>query len=553
MDPGAIAGVLARIDRHALDGHELAVLLRAEARAQAWLQAGMAQSMVELSHSPDSPTLRTDGARGSAERTTRPNRFAAEEIALALGISPGSASWQLRRARFACQQMPAAWQAWRDGHLSQAKAWACHDELADCDDQVAAEFVRRFFDEQSEGRDGLTPAERAAHETAGEFRQRARRLVQRLDAGAAARRRDRRVRGRRVCARHDGDGVGYLSGTDLPAESIAAAYEHVDALARARKNGGDERTLDALRADVFAELLSGDHGEPDDLFGDAEPDGPHDGEPEPNGPHDSDPESDAPAASGPTAGGGRRVNVRPVHVVVPFDLLAGGDTPGEVVGFGVLPAESVRRLLDATRRRRSTWAITVVDPQSGRPVAHVRRNFRPGARRRPGAGRLVELVVPRRALGLPVDEFDPRGLVPRALLRRLLEQAGSAPRDWCKQSHRRSAHDATAPQQRFVRARDRRCCFPGCRRRAVACDIDHKVPHEQGGQTCPCNLHCLCRRHHQTKQQPGWMLVADRVTGNTRWHSPHGCQAFNDTFRLDSQLYERPSGGYDPGAVCFPV
>jgi hypothetical protein len=47
---------------HVPNGYELAVLLRVEGRIQAWLQAGMGASTVELSHAPASPKLIDDGA-----------------------------------------------------------------------------------------------------------------------------------------------------------------------------------------------------------------------------------------------------------------------------------------------------------------------------------------------------------------------------------------------------------------------------------------------------------------------------------------------------------
>jgi hypothetical protein len=45
-----------------------------------------------------------------------------------------------------------------------------------------------------------------------------------------------------------------------------------------------------------------------------------------------------------------------------------------------------------------------------------------------------------------------------------------------------------APMARHVRLRHQTCCFPGCRRRAVRCELDHIVAWEYGGQTHPDNL-----------------------------------------------------------------
>jgi hypothetical protein len=58
--------------------------------------------------------------------------------------------------------------------------------------------------------------------------------------------------------------------------------------------------------------------------------------------------------------------------------------------------------------------------------------------------------------------------------------------------------------KRLVRLRDRHCRFPGCRRAAAHCEIDHVRAWEDGGETVFENLQCLCEAHHAAKQQGGW-------------------------------------------------
>jgi hypothetical protein len=73
----------------------------------------------------------------------------------------------------------------------------------------------------------------------------------------------------------------------------------------------------------------------------------------------------------------------------------------------------------------------------------------------------------------------------------------------------------------LIRARDRTCSFPGCRRPAGQCDLDHTVPYESGGRTCECNLAPLCRRHHRCKQSSGWQLNQPEP-GILVWTTPAG-------------------------------
>jgi hypothetical protein len=92
----------------------------------------------------------------------------------------------------------------------------------------------------------------------------------------------------------------------------------------------------------------------------------------------------------------------------------------------------------------------------------------------------------------------------------------------------------TPAQRRFVRARDRGCRHPGCRRPAGRTDLDHVQPHAAGGRTDCVNLCCLCRRHHRLKTHaPGWRFAMTpdgvlRVTtpsGVTRTTRPPGWPA----------------------------
>ena len=77
------------------------------------------------------------------------------------------------------------------------------------------------------------------------------------------------------------------------------------------------------------------------------------------------------------------------------------------------------------------------------------------------------------------------------------------------------------PQRRFLRARDQHCRFPGCRRAAIRCEIDHTIDHARGGPTALWNLAHLCQRHHSMKQFTAWR-VRQHPGGVLEWTSPTG-------------------------------
>ncbi|QCR39394.1 HNH endonuclease [Microbacterium sp. SGAir0570] len=79
----------------------------------------------------------------------------------------------------------------------------------------------------------------------------------------------------------------------------------------------------------------------------------------------------------------------------------------------------------------------------------------------------------------------------------------------------------TASMKKLLMARDQHCRFPGCRRAAIRCEIDHTVDHALGGHTHISNLAHLCQRHHSMKQFIKWE-VRQLGGGVLEWTSPLG-------------------------------
>jgi hypothetical protein len=123
-------------------------------------------------------------------------------------------------------------------------------------------------------------------------------------------------------------------------------------------------------------------------------------------------------------------------------------------------------------------------------------------------------------------ELDGYGPIPAALARALaFDPTGSWRRLLTDQYGRlvdvtSTTYRPPAPMARLVRLQQPTCSFPGCRRRAVSCELDHITawPH---GDTCPANLQPLCTRHHHLKHETRWQVHRE-PDGTTHWTSPSG-------------------------------
>ncbi len=91
----------------------------------------------------------------------------------------------------------------------------------------------------------------------------------------------------------------------------------------------------------------------------------------------------------------------------------------------------------------------------------------------------------------------------------------------CTHTTQSPAYRPPPRMRHLVTIRNPTCTAPGCRNPATRGDLDHTIPHDTGGPTCPCNLGPLCRRHHRAKQAQGWHLE-QTSPGTFTWHLPHG-------------------------------
>jgi hypothetical protein len=292
------------------------------------------------------------------------------------------------------------------------------------------------------------------------------------DADAADRRRKQAEAAADVRLRRSGpDGMAELV-TVLPQPVAAAMYGTVDAHARQAKADGDARPIGLIRAEVIAHstLRPWDDSRP--------------------------------------------AVTAELHVLAPINALlpdaADPTAGGEPTGIAAVEDEPIT----AAHLRALLTALDAICP---------------GGLQAPTGG------------SLHLDLLGAGGKLLATLTRRELELAArrgcrAHPDGDCRCAvvHRPPPTDNYRPteaQRRWGRARDRHCRHPGCHNQVGRTDLDHVIPHGDGGATDCDNLCCLCRRHHRLKTHaPGWLfrldpdgaLLVTTPTGVTRISRPPG-------------------------------
>ena len=477
--PGVVlAGLTARAwDSSArVSDDELVGIARAFGRLAAWVTAGQLAAVAELA------------ARREAQVTAGADRHIAEhvtdEVAAALTLTSRAAD-NLVNFASALRDLPATRTALWRGEIDQARARVMAEAVTGLDPRHAATVEAAVIGA-------------AARQTTGQLRAAARRAVLSADPSAADRRRQEAQKDARVETWSEAAGTAALAGRDLPPAEVLAADRHIDALARQLKDAGAGLPMDALRARVYTALLLGIPVQ--DLHSQLAPAAGPDGRAgSRTGQHGA-------GGGAGREGGETGLPLPPVtgtlNLTMPLATWLGGAAPGEIPGFGPVPAGDARALARLLAATPGTGICLTLTGPDGTAVAH--GCARPGAASRPGDG-LASLTVTIEPLAC----------------------------EMCGHRHETAAYRPSARLRHMIIVRQRTCSFPGCRRNAARCDLDHTVPFGQGGRTCECNLAPLCRRHHRAKQAGGWSLV-QTSPGHVTWTLPHG-----RTYRAGPDPYPR--------------
>lgn len=274
----------------------LAMVRRVRARADA-IEAHALARLNEL----------RGGARGTAD-----------EAGYELRVTRHAAESRIKRAQSLLTRQPKLLNAMSEGSVEGYAAGCVTEVTAPLPDDLARAVDERLSNRYASAIDPV------------ELRRAARRAVLEVDPDGA-RRRALEARSQRRVELLPGENSMSALRAILPAEIAARAYASIDGAARSLRRGGEERSLDQLRADILAERLTG-------------------------------------TSSG--SGGGALV-----YIHVPLDAaLSMSDDGCEIEGYGPIPGPIARQIMADPE---SVWRKVVCDPGSGAVLDLGRSTYQP--------------------------------------------------------------------------------------------------------------------------------------------------------------------------------
>ncbi len=408
----------------------------------------------------------------------RDGEFPGEELAMELVETPVYTGARIDTAVELTARLPRTLAGMADGSIDLTRAMTIASRTRSLTDADAA-YADEVLAAAAPGKRPDQLADKAA------------RLEMKLAPQAVAARKKLARRDQRVEARREASGNASLSGRELETTDVMASKAYIDAIAvRFRGSGLLPGTLGQLRALAFTDLTQG--RDPLDRI-----------KPHP-----------APGSNGTASSGDPAPLPALINLLVPAGTALGwGTAPAQAAGWGLLDAEETQAVLRAAARHpRTRWCFTLTAPD-GTAIAHACAKGQhpwqppgpPGReqRRDPGG-----TTTPQQAAQLA------------DLLRGFDVTFEPIARDTCDH---RQAEDRYVPGRKLrhlLHSRNQTCTAPACNAQAVFSDLDHTDPYPDG-PTDQCNLNPKCRRHHRTKQAPGWKS-AQPAPDTVTWTTPSG-------------------------------
>lgn len=293
-----LAAIAASVDRSRLNGHDVVRLLQAEARLEASAAAQRLASVAEVAHCPPGDS------RSPVERDPGEVEYAAVEVAAALTLTRRASEALLNHALWLSSAGRRVAESLARGRISATKAREFERHLSHLDQET----VDAVLDVTLNGAQDLTT---------GQLRHRIQKHIMTIDPDGSKSSLQEGLAERRVVRHANPDFTGCLHICSTHPTEVGKALRHVDQLARALENAGDERTLDQLRADIALDLLQGKSLD-----------------------------------RAPGSGGG-------IHLTVPLETLAGrADLPGDIGGYGPVIADIARQISLEQVDGDWTWSVT---------------------------------------------------------------------------------------------------------------------------------------------------------------------------------------------------
>ena len=247
-------------------------------------------------------------ARGGRRDRELARDLLVSELAPLLRITLGAAAGLVAESRSLVAELPATLEALGAGRISYRHATTVVENAYSLPDEARAAYEHAV----------LRDADRL---NVARFRDRARRVRERLHPDSISTRRRAQLERRSVAIDPGRDGMVWLSAY-LPAETGVAIDDRLDRLAASMRDPADDRTFAQLRADAFCELL-------------------------------------VRGAVPGTAQGGIRAQV---FVTVPvLTLLGHDDEPATLDGYGPIPPEAARVLA----AEASSFIRLLTHPETG--------------------------------------------------------------------------------------------------------------------------------------------------------------------------------------------
>jgi hypothetical protein len=485
LAPGAEQiAALALVNPDAADSFDAAELLVAWERCARWLSSQQAKAVVAVA-----------GARPAGR-----DDFARERVRVALRGCGGSPRSNVDVARGLCGRLSEAGEALERGDLSYDHVRALTFETLLLDDDTAVLVAAAVLDE------------RATRSTPAEFRRRVRAAVIAADPARAEDLARQAARRRQVSRWVEPDAQASLmvTGPAVAVQTIWTALDlraadppYLTGMPSMTADGQQEppRTLDQRRFDALVDICREALA---DTYG-------------PTG--DTDPaDSAGPAgAAGPGGAAGPAASRGTAGAAASGATRSGGVAgSGGVGGAGGSPCGCGEALRPNRAARR----------------AHTRSSRRAGVR--PQVFLFADAATWAGLAQAPVH-LDGYGPIPAGIARDHFEtsQWRAVVTDTVHGQPLAVSDTTYTPSprtRRHLHVRDRTCGFPGCGAAVWFCDVDHDIPHADGGCTDLDNCGLFCRRHHRLKTFTPWTW-ARQPDGTLTWTDPSGREWERDPVR----------------------